>query len=79
MEEDVLVKYSLYGVQNIVFYYNNCNFLNKIFNINLLKMSILNRTLNIPIEAQKLAEKHDFEIQAYKFGTVFKEQLRTPR
>jgi hypothetical protein len=79
VEEDVLVKYSLYGVQNIVFYYNNCNFLNKIFNINLLKMSILNRTLNIPIEAQKLAEKHDFEIQAYKFGTVFKEQLRTPR
>ncbi|GFG29062.1 hypothetical protein Cfor_02092 [Coptotermes formosanus] len=36
-------------------------------------------TLNIPEEAQKLAEKHDFEIQAYKIGTIFNEQLRTPR
>jgi hypothetical protein len=47
--------------------------------INLLKIFVLSRTLNIPEEAQKLAEKHDFEIQAYKFGTIFNEQLRTPR
>jgi len=36
-------------------------------------------TLDIPEEAKKLAAKHDFEIQAYKFGTIFNEQLRTPR
>lgn len=47
--------------------------------INLLKIFVLSRTLNIPEEAQKLAEKHDFEIQAYKIGTIFNEQLRTPR
>jgi len=44
-----------------------------------LLISVLSRTLDIPEEAQKLAAKHDFEIQAYKFGTIFNEQLRTPR
>jgi hypothetical protein len=46
--------------------------------INLL-ISVLSRTLVIPEEAKKLAEINDFEIQAYKFGTIFNEQLRTPR
>jgi hypothetical protein len=44
-----------------------------------LLISVLSRTLDIPEEAKKHAAKHDFEIQAYKFGTIFNEQLRTPR
>jgi hypothetical protein len=55
------------------------NYEKYIFNIINLLISVLSRTLDIPEEAQKLAAEHDFEIKAYKFGTLFNEQLRTPR
>jgi hypothetical protein len=73
-----LVQYSLYNNQNIVVLLKRPKNI-KLKYLILSKIFVLTRTLNIPEEAQKLSEKHDFEIQAYKFGTIFNEQLRTPR